>query len=37
MFSIVGIPVYIPTSTVGGFVFSTPSPGYVVFDDGHSE
>ena len=40
LFSIVVVPVCIPTSSIEGFLFSTPSPMFIVcrlFDDGHSE
>ena len=40
MFSIVAVSIYIPTNSVGGFPFSTPSPALTicrVFDDGHSD
>ena len=39
LFSIVVVPIYIPTNSVGWFLFSTPSPAFIVyrlFDDGHS-
>ena len=39
LFSIVAVPIYIPTSSVRGFPFSTPSPAFFVcrfFDDRHS-
>ena len=39
LFSIVVVPVYIPTKSVGGVLFSIPSPAFIVcrvFDDGHS-
>ena len=32
------VPVYVPTNSVGGYLFSTPSPAFVVyrfFDAGH--
>lgn len=36
MFSIVSAPIYIPTNSVGGFLFLQPSPGFIcrLFDDG---
>ena len=40
LFSIVTAPIYIPTNSVGGSLFPTPSPGLTVcrlFDDGHSD
>ena len=40
LFSIVAAPTYIPTNSVGGFNFSTPSPAFVIctlFNDGHSD
>ena len=40
LFSIVAAPVYIPTHSVGGSLFSTPSPAFVVcylFDNSHSD
>ena len=40
LFSTVAVPVYIPTSSVGGSLLSTPSPAFIVcgfFDDGHSD
>ena len=40
LFSIVVVPIYIPTNSVGGSLFSTPSPAFVIcglFDDGHSD
>ena len=40
LFPIVATPVYIPTNSVGGFPFSTPSPAFVIcrlFNDGHSD
>ena len=42
LFSIVIVPIYIPTNSVGGFPspFSTPSPAFVVcvlINDGHSD
>ena len=40
MFSTVVAPSYIPTKSVGGFLFSTPSPAFAIyrlFDVGHSD
>ena len=40
LFSIVVVSVCIPTSSVQGFPFSSPSPAFIVcrlFDDGHSD
>ena len=40
LFSIVAVPTYIPTNSVGEFLFSTPSPAFVIcrlFNDGHSD
>ena len=40
LFSIVVVPVYIPTKSVGQFPFSTPSPAFVLcglINDGHSD
>ena len=40
LFSIVVVPIYIPTNSVGGLLFSTPSPAFFVcrlFDAGHSD
>ena len=40
LFSIIAISVYIPTNNVGGFLFSTLSPAFIVcrvFDDGYSD
>ena len=40
LFSIVVVSVCIPTSSVRGFLFSTPSPAFIIcrlFDDGHSD
>ena len=40
LFSIVAIPIYIPTNGVGGSLFSIPSPAFIVcrfFDNGHSD
>ena len=40
MFSIVAEPIYTATNSVGGSLFSTPSPAFVVctfFGDGHSD
>ena len=40
LFSIVTAQIYIPTNSVGGFLFFTPSPTFVIcrlFDDGHSD
>ena len=40
LFSIVIVPAYIPTTSVGELPFSTPSPAFIVgrlFDDGHSD
>ena len=40
MFSIVFAPIYVPTNSVGRFVFSTPSPAFVIcrlFNDSHSD
>ena len=36
LFYIVAAPIYIPTNSVERFPFSTPSPEFIVFDDGHS-
>ena len=39
LFSTVVSPVYIPTNSVIGFLFYTPSPAFIIcrlFDDGHS-
>ena len=38
--SIVAVPIYIPIHSVGGFLFPTPSPAFIVcglFNDGHSD
>ena len=40
LFSIVLVPIYIPTNSVGGFPFSIPSPVFVIcslVNDGHSD
>ena len=40
LFSIVAVPVCIPTNSVRRFLLSTPSPAFIVcrlFDDGHSD
>ena len=40
LFSIVAVPTYIPTNSVGGSLFFTPSPAFVIcrlFNDGHSD
>ena len=40
LFSIVVVSVCIPTNSVQGFPFSSPSPAFIVcrlFDDGHSD
>ena len=40
LFSILAVLVCIPTNSVKGFLFSTPSPAFIVcrlFDDGHSD
>ena len=40
LFCIVAAPIYIPTNSVGGFPFSTPSLAFVIcrlFNDGHSD
>ena len=40
LFSIVAAPIYIPTNSVGGFLFSTSSLAFIIcrlFDDGHSD
>ena len=40
LFSIMAAPIYIPTYSVGGFWFFTPSPAFIVCrlsDDGHSD
>ena len=40
LFSIVVVPMYIITNSVGGFPFYTSSPAFIVcrfFDDGHSD
>ena len=40
LFSIAAAPNYIPTNSVGGFPFFTPSPAFLIcrlFDDGHSD
>ena len=40
LFSIVAAPIYIPTNSVGGLIFSTPSPAFIVcrlFHNGHSD
>ena len=40
MFSIVVVPIYVPTNSVGGFPFHTPSPAFVIctlINDGHSD
>ena len=41
LFSIVSVPIYTPSLlSAGGFLFSTPSPGFIVcklFDDGHPD
>ena len=36
----VAMPIYIPTNSIGGFLFSTPSPAFIIcrlFNDGHSD
>ena len=36
----VAIPIYIPANSIGGFLFSTPSPSFItcrLFNDGHSD
>ena len=38
--STVASPIYIPTTSVGGFFYSMPSPAFIncrLFDDGHSD
>ena len=40
LFPIVATPIHIPTNSVGGLSFSTPSPAFVIyrlFNDGHSD
>ena len=40
LFSIEVVRIYIPTVSIGGLLFSTPSPAFAVcrlFDDGHSD
>ena len=40
LFSIVTVPIYMPTNHVGGFPFSTPFPALIIrraFDDSHSD
>ena len=40
LFSIVAAPIYIPANSVGGLIFSTPSPAFIVcrlFHNGHSD
>ena len=40
MFSIVAVSIYIPTNSLGGFLFSTSSLAFIIrtlFDDGHSD
>ena len=40
VFETVVVPVYVPTSSVGGFPFSIPSPAFVIcrhLEDGHSD
>ena len=40
MFSIVDTPTYIPTNRIGGSLFSTPSPAFVIcrlFNNGHPD
>ena len=36
LFSIVAVPIYIPTNSVGGFPFSIHPLQHVLFDEGHS-
>ena len=39
-FSMVAAPIYIPTNSVGGFLFSTPPPVFIIyrlFNDGDSD